>query len=63
MVLTFEYIVLSFKSEDKILWGDNSNETSMVVLSLCTIHFFYVFFFFFLSFLFFSFLFYILQIN
>ena len=49
MVLTFEYIVLSFKSEDKILWYDNSNEISMVVLSLCTIHFF-VFFFFFLFF-------------
>ena len=28
MVLTFEYIVLSFESEDKILWCDNSNETS-----------------------------------
>ena len=46
MVLTFEYIVISFKSEDKILWCGNSNETCMVVLSLCTIHFFMFFFFF-----------------
>ena len=52
MVLTFdhEYIVLSFESEDNIIWCDNSNETSMVVLSLCII-------------LFFSFFFHILQIN
>ena len=54
MVPTFEYIVLSFESEDKILRCDNSNETSMVVLSLCTIYFFYVFFFFFFFFAFYK---------
>ena len=53
MVLTFEYIVLSFESEDKILWCDNSNETSMVVFSLFTIYLLYVFFLF--CFVFFSF--------
>ena len=59
MILTFEYIVLSFDSEDKILWCDNSNETSMVVFSLFTIYLLYVFF----SFLFFFFFFFILQIK
>ena len=34
MVLTFEYIAQSFESEDKILWCDNSNKTSMVVLHI-----------------------------
>ena len=52
MVLTFEYIVLSFESEDKILWCDNSNETSMVVFSLFTIYLLYVFFCFVLFFFF-----------
>ena len=51
MILTFEYIVLSFESEDKILWCDNSNETSMVVFSLFTIYLLYVFFSFLFSFL------------
>ena len=58
MILTFEYIVLSFESEDKILWCDNSNETSMVVFSLCTIYLFSLFLL-----LFSFFFFFILQIN
>ena len=33
MVLSIEYVVLTFESEDDILWSDHSNETSRAVLS------------------------------
>ena len=38
MVLSIEFVVLTFESEDDILWSDHSNETSSVVLSHGTIY-------------------------
>ena len=39
MVLSIEYVVLTFESEGDILWSDHSNETSSAVLSHGTIYF------------------------
>ena len=38
MVLSIEYVVLTFESEGVILWSDHSNETSSAVLSHGTIY-------------------------
>ena len=38
MVLSIEYVVLTFESEDDILWSDHSNETSSAVLSQRTVY-------------------------
>ena len=38
MVLSIEYVVLTFESEVVILWSDHSNETSSAVLSHGTIY-------------------------
>ena len=37
-VLFIQYVVLTFKSVDKTLWCDHSNETSSAVLSQGTIY-------------------------
>ena len=37
MVLSIEYVVLTFESEDEILWSDRLKETSSAVLSYGTI--------------------------
>ena len=44
-------MTLTFESEDKILWSDHSNETSLPVLSHCTSCFFMVQFFFAITFI------------
>ena len=44
--MEFRKVTLTFESEDKILWSDHSNETSLPVLSHGTICFFMVQFFF-----------------
>ena len=38
MVLSIEYVVLTFESEGDILWSDHSNETSSAVISHGTIY-------------------------
>ena len=38
MVLSIEYVVLTFESLDEILWCKHSNETSSAVLSHGTIY-------------------------
>ena len=38
MVLSIEYVVLTFESEGDILWSDHSSETSSAVLSHGTIY-------------------------
>ena len=43
--MEFCKVTLTFESEDKILWSDHSNETSLPVLSHGTICFFMVQFF------------------
>ena len=43
--MEFYKVTLTFESEDKILWSDHSNETSLPVLSHGTVCFFMVQFF------------------
>ena len=50
--MAFCKVTLTFESEDKILWSDHSNETSLPVLSHGTICFFTVQFLFLLLILF-----------
>ena len=38
VVLSIEFVVLTFESEGDILWSDHSNETSSAVLSRGTIY-------------------------
>ena len=38
VVLSIEFVVLTFESEGDILWSDHSNDTSLAVLSYGTIY-------------------------